>query len=614
MVYKCPVSVAQKAAEGEGIAALWSKIAMKICLSVGATGLRDRRIRVHNTSFYHSVGQPRRNSFAWAGYTESFPESLMSDTLSPLFIGKNDAVEAVLLPALGNRHGLITGATGTGKTVTLQRLAEQFSSIGVPVFMADVKGDLTGISQPGQMSAKLQERLVQHHMPTPQFTGFPTILWDVFGRQGHPVRATVSDMGPLLLARMLGLNDTQEGVLNLTFKVADDNGLLLLDSKDLRAMLQFVSENAKQFTSQYGNVSSASVGAIQRNLLTLEQQGADRFFGEPMLKLSDMMKTAPDGRGVINVLMADQLMNAPRLYGTFLLWLLSELFEHLPEVGDPPKPCMVFFFDEAHLLFDDAPRALLDKIEQVVRLIRSKGVGVYFITQNPLDVPDAVLGQLGNRVQHALRAFTPRDQKAVRTAAETMRANPALNTEKAISELGVGEALVSCLDAKGTPGMVERVWIAPPASRIGPATAQEREALLRESPVAGIYDQAIDRNSAYEVLRDRAAQGAGSGAAPAASTTSDMDGWGNHAGSSERASSSGGAASSPAGSPSSGGGFLQDALGGVLGGGSAGGRSRSSRSDSVLETAAKSMMRSVGSQVGRALVRGILGSLTGGKR
>ncbi len=394
----------------------------------------------------------------------------MSDTLSPLLIGKNDTFEAVLLPALGNRHGLITGATGTGKTVTLQRLAEQFSAIGVPVFMADVKGDLTGISQPGQMSPKLQTRLEQHGLPTPQFTGFPVTLWDVYGKQGHPVRATISDMGPLLLSRMLGLNDTQEGVLNLTFKVADDNGLLLLDSKDLRAMLQYVGENAKQFTNQYGNVSSASIGAIQRNLLTLEQQGAERFFGEPMLKLPDMMRTAPDGRGVINILMADQLMNAPKLYGTFLLWLLSELFEQLPEVGDQPKPKMVFFFDEAHLLFDDAPKALLDKIEQVVRLIRSKGVGVYFITQNPLDVPESVLGQLGNRVQHALRAFTPRDQKAVRTAAETMRANPALDTAKAISELGVGEALVSFLDAKGTPGIVERVWIATPASRIGPAT------------------------------------------------------------------------------------------------------------------------------------------------
>lgn len=538
----------------------------------------------------------------------------MSDTLSPLLIGKNDTFEAVLLPALGNRHGLITGATGTGKTVTLQRLAEQFSAIGVPVFMADVKGDLTGISQPGQMSPKLQTRLEQHGLPTPQFMGFPVTLWDVYGKQGHPVRATISDMGPLLLSRMLGLNDTQEGVLNLTFKVADDNGLLLLDSKDLRAMLQYVGENAKQFTNQYGNVSSASIGAIQRNLLTLEQQGAERFFGEPMLKLTDMMRTAPDGRGVINILMADQLMNAPKLYGTFLLWLLSELFEQLPEVGDQPKPKMVFFFDEAHLLFDDAPKALLDKIEQVVRLIRSKGVGVYFITQNPLDVPESVLGQLGNRVQHALRAFTPRDQKAVRTAAETMRANPTLDTAKAISELGVGEALVSFLDAKGTPGIVERVWIATPASRIGPATTEERQALLAASPVAGIYEQAVDRESAYEVLRDRAAGAAAGGAGASqggAAGAGGMDGWGNHGGSGQAGAQTQGSAGS--------GGFLQDALDGLLGGVSgsttkSSGKTASRRSDSVLETAAKSMMRSVGSQVGRALVRGILGSLTGKSR
>lgn len=526
----------------------------------------------------------------------------MSDVLSPLLLGKNQNTEVGLLPAMGNRHGLITGATGTGKTVTLQQLAERFSSIGVPVFMADVKGDLTGISQPGQMSPKLQERLDRYGLPAPAFTGFPVVLWDVFGRQGHPVRATVSDMGPLLLSRMMGLNDTQEGVLNLVFKVADDNGLLLLDSKDLRAMLQFVGENAKQFTTQYGNVSSASIGAIQRNLLALEQQGADRFFGEPMLKLSDMMRTAPDGRGVVNILMADQLMNAPKLYGTFLLWLLAELFEQLPEVGDVARPKMVFFFDEAHLLFDDAPKALLDKIEQVVRLIRSKGVGVYFITQNPLDVPETVLGQLGNRVQHALRAFTPRDQKAVRSAAETMRANPAFSTEQAISELGVGEALVSCLEAKGSPGMVERVWIVPPASRIGPATAEERQALLAASPVAGVYDQAVDRESAYEVLRQRAAAAAESaGGAPTGA----------------KGGATGGAAQGGA-APQQGGGFLDEALGGLFGG--ATGKSTtarkpaSSRNDSVLETAAKSMMRTMGSQVGRALVRGILGSLTGRKR
>ena len=471
----------------------------------------------------------------------------MSDALPPLLIGKNDTIEAGLLPALGNRHGLITGATGTGKTVTLQRLAEQFSSIGVPVFMADVKGDLTGIGQPGQMSPKLQARLDEHGLPTPQFTGFPVMLWDVFGKQGHPVRATVSDMGPLLLARMMGLNETQEGVLNLTFKVADDNGLLLLDSKDLRSMLQFIGENAKQFTNQYGNVSSASIGAIQRNLLTLEQQGAGHFFGEPMLQLSDMMRTAPDGRGYINILMADQLMNATRLYGTFLLWLLAELFEQLPEVGDQPKPKMVFFFDEAHLLFDGAPKALLDKIEQVVRLIRSKGVGVYFITQNPLDVPESVLGQLGNRVQHALRAFTPRDQKAVRTAAETMRPNPALNTEQAIGELGVGEALVSFLDAKGTPSIVQRVWIATPASRIGPATAEERGALLKDSPVAGVYEEAIDRESAFEVLRDRANGGAGTGGASGAAGTSGGQWYGDAAGQGGGSAGQGAGASGQAG-------------------------------------------------------------------
>ncbi|MDO4905614.1 MAG: DUF853 domain-containing protein [Lautropia sp.] len=521
----------------------------------------------------------------------------MSEALSPLLVGKNANTEACVLPAMGNRHGLITGATGTGKTVTLQQLAERFSSIGVPVFMADVKGDLTGISQPGQMSPKLQERLDKYGLSTPAFTGFPVTLWDVFGKAGHPVRATVSDMGPLLLSRMLGLNDTQEGVLNLVFKVADDNGLLLLDSKDLRSMLQFVGENAKQFTNQYGNVSTASIGAIQRNLLALEQQGADQFFGEPMLKLSDMMRTAPDGRGMVNILIADQLMNAPKLYGTFLLWLLAELFEQLPEVGDMARPKMVFFFDEAHLLFNDAPKALLDKIEQVVRLIRSKGVGVYFISQNPLDVPETVLGQLGNRVQHALRAFTPRDQKAVRAAAETMRANPEFDTEKAIGELGVGEAVVSFLDAKGSPTMVERVWIAPPASRIGPATEAERQALLAGSPVAGVYEQVVDRESAFEVLRARAETAAeGAGAAGAGD---------------KRAAGKSGARQPV---QSSGGGLLDDALGGLLGGASGKSTgSRSSRNDSVLQTAAKSMVRTMSSQVGRALVRGILGSLLGSK-
>ena len=386
----------------------------------------------------------------------------------PLPIARNNRVETpedlVMLPQLANRHGLITGATGTGKTVTLQVMAEAFSNIGTPVFMADVKGDLTGISQPGKTSPKFEERLKMTGIPVPEFKGSPVTLWDVFGKQGHPVRATISDMGPLLLGRLLGLNDTQEGVLNLVFKIADDNGMLLLDLKDLRAMLQYVGENAKQFTNEYGNVSSASVGAIQRGLLALEGQGADQFFGEPMLNIHDLMQTDSDGRGVINILAANQLMNSPKLYATFLLWLLSELFENLPEVGDVDKPKMVFFFDEAHLLFTDAPKPLIEKVELVVRLIRSKGVGVYFVTQNPLDVPDSVLGQLGNRVQHALRAFTPRDQKAVKVAAETMRPNPMLNIEACITELGVGEALVSFLDAKGTPSPTCRAWVYPPAS------------------------------------------------------------------------------------------------------------------------------------------------------
>ncbi len=509
----------------------------------------------------------------------------MTATLAPLMLGKNDQKEVCLLPALVNRHGLITGATGTGKTVSLQCLAEHLSLIGVPVFMADVKGDLAGISQPGVMSPKLQERLEKYKLPTPAFSGFPVSLWDVFGKQGHPLRATVSDMGPLLLSRMLGLNETQEGVLHLVFKVADDNGLLLLDAKDLRAMLQHVGENAKSFTTEYGNVSAASIGAIQRGMLALEQQGGDTFFGEPMLNIADMMQTDARGRGVINILAADRLLNAPRLYGSFLLWMLSELFEELPEVGDRDRPKMVLFFDEAHLLFNEAPRPLMEKVEQVVRLIRSKGVGVFFVTQNPLDVPDTVLGQLGNRIQHALRAFTPRDQKAVRAAAETMRANPSFNAEQAISELGVGEALVSLLDEKGRPAIVERVWMAPPASRIGPITDAERAELIRTSVVAGIYDKTVDRESAYEKLRARAGEvaaakaAAGSEAAPAARGAG-------------------------AGAPTAGegwGGLFKGSLGGLLGG--------SGRKDSVIETAAKSVARTVGSQVGRAIVRGVLGSL-----
>ncbi len=376
----------------------------------------------------------------------------------------------MLLPGMSNRHGLVTGATGTGKTVSLQVMAERFSAIGVPVFMADVKGDLAGISQPGANSPKLEARLAQIGASAPAFTGFPTVFWDAFGEQGHPLRATISDMGPLLLSRILALNDVQAGVLALVFKIADDNGLLLLDLKDLRAMLAHVGEHASEYLTRYGNVSAASIGAIQRGLLVLEQQGADKFIGEPMLNIDDLIQT-DGGKGVINVLAADRLMQSPSLYATLLLWLLAELYERLPEIGDPEKPKLVFFFDEAHLLFTDAPKALLDRIEQVVRLVRSKGVGVFFVTQNPLDVPDTVLGQLGNRIQHALRAYTPRDQKAVKTAAQTMRANPAIDTEKAITELGVGEALISFLDEKGRPTPVERAFVLPPASRIGPITS-----------------------------------------------------------------------------------------------------------------------------------------------
>jgi DNA helicase HerA-like ATPase len=492
----------------------------------------------------------------------------------PLLIAKSTH-DIHLLPQLANRHGLIAGATGTGKSVTLQRLAEAFSRIGVPVFMADVKGDLAGLSQAGEPKGKIKERIEQLGLAGFAFEACPVTFWDTFGEQGHPVRATISEMGPLLLARMLNLNDTQAGVLTLTFKIADDNGLLLLDMKDLRAMLQHVGDNAKTYTTQYGNISAASIGAIQRGLITLEQQGADRFFAEPALNIADLMQCDERGRGVINILAADKLMNAPKLYGTFLLWLLAELFEQLPEVGDPEKPKLVFFFDEAHLLFNDAPPALLEKIEQVVRLIRSKGVGVYFVTQNPLDIPDTVLGQLGNRVQHALRAFTPRDQKAVKAAATTLRANPALNVEAAITELGVGEALVSLLDEKGRPSVVERALIVPPGTRIGPVTPQERAALMQSSLLAGVYDKIEDRESAYEILAQRAAA-----SAPAASS---------------------------AGRPGSGGGG--GLLGGIFGGSTG---PRGARRDSALEAAAKSAARAIGSQVGRELVRGVLGSLLGG--
>src|SRR2546421_2384117 len=420
---------------------------------------------------------------------------------APLLVAKSGSTALHLLPALANRHGLITGATGTGKSVTLQTLAQRFSAIGVPVFMADVKGDLAGLAKAGGANPKVAERLRQLKLPQ-ESAACPVIFWDVFGKNGHPVCATVSDMGPLLLGRMLGINDTQAGVLAVVFKIADDNGLLLLDLKDLRAMLQHVGDNAAQFKTEYGNVSPASIGIIQRGLLELENQGAAQFFGEPMLDIADLMRQQ-NGKGAVSILAAEKLMNSPKLYSTFLLWMLAELFEHLPEVGDPEQPKLVFFFDEAHLLFDEAPKALLEKIEQVVRLIRSKGVGVYFVTQNPLDLPESVLGQLGNRVQHALRAFTPKDQKAVKTAADTLRPNRKLKADRVISELEVGEALVSLLDEKGRPCMVERAFIVPPASQLGPITEAERAQLVQRSPVAGKYDTPVDRESAYEKLKGR---------------------------------------------------------------------------------------------------------------
>ena len=512
----------------------------------------------------------------------------------PLVIAKAGDLDLALLPALANRHGCITGATGTGKTITLQVMAEQFSRIGVPVFLADVKGDLTGISKPGQMSEKLGARLKKLNLPEPKWAGCPATLWDVFGEQGHPVRATISDMGPQLLSRLLNLNDTQEGVLALVFKIADDNQLLLLNLPDLRAMLQFVGDNAAQFKTQYGNVSAASIGAIQRGLLQIEEQGGKKFFGEPMLNIDDLLQTV-DGKGVVNILAADKLMNNPRLYASFLLWLLAELFEHLPEVGDVEKPKLVFFFDEAHLLFTDAPPALLEKVELVVRLIRSKGVGVYFVTQNPIDIPEKVLGQLGNRVQHALRAFTPRDQKAVKATAETMRPNPKLDIEAVITELSVGEALVSLLDEKGTPGITERAWMLAPGSRIGPITPDERKALITSSVVAGVYEKEVDRESALELLQARAQASTGAGASAPASPINPggaIAGAGNAA---------------PAGAGAT---MMSGALSG-LGGlifGTTG--PRGGRHDGLVDLMAKSAARSAGS----AIMRGVLGSLMGGKR
>ncbi|MFO1284759.1 MAG: helicase HerA-like domain-containing protein [Burkholderiales bacterium] len=503
----------------------------------------------------------------------------------PLIVARNAGTELALLPAMANRHGLITGATGTGKTVSLQVLAENFSRIGVPVFLADVKGDLTGIARPGAMSPKLKERLERLGLPAPAFAGCPVTLWDVWGEQGHPVRATVSDMGPLLLARLLNLNETQEGVLALVFKVADDNRLAILDLKDLRAVLQHVGDNAAQFKTQYGNVSSASIGAIQRGLLQIEEQGGDRFFGEPMLDVDDLIQTDGNGRGVVNVLAADKLLNAPRLYASFLLWLLAELFENLPEVGDREKPKLVFFFDEAHLLFNEAPPALVDKVEQVVRLIRSKGVGVYFVTQNPLDVPEKVLGQLGNRIQHALRAFTPRDQKAVKSAADTMRPNPKIDVQQAILELSVGEALVSFLDAKGSPGVTERAWICPPGSQMGPITPEDRRALMSASVVAGTYEKTVDRESAYEILKSRSGATAGAGATPTAN---------------------GGGAP-----PAAGGGGLMGGLSDILFGSTG---PRGGHREGVIDAMAKTAGRTASSAITREIVRGVLGSLLGGKR
>lgn len=524
----------------------------------------------------------------------------------PILIAKHvvstkETVECFLLPALANRHGLITGATGTGKTITLQTLAESFSQRGVPVFMADVKGDLTGITQAGKVSPKLAAILKERGIEPSPSAACPATLWDVFasdkGAQGHPVRATVSDMGPLLLSRMLALNETQQGVLQLVFKIADDNGLLLLDLKDLRAMLQYVGDNSAQFQTEYGNVSAASIGAIQRGVLQIDEQGGDRFFGEPMLNIDDFMQTV-DGKGVINILAADQLMNSPRLYATFLLWMLSELFEQLAEVGDLEQPKLVFFFDEAHLLFKEAPTALVERIELVVRLVRSKGVGVYFVTQNPLDIPDTVLAQLGNRVQHALRAFTPRDQKAVKAAASTMRANPGLDIETAITELAVGEALVSLLDEKGRPSVTQRVFVIPPGSQIGPITAEQRQALIKGSLVAGVYEKTVDRESAYEKIKGRAI--ASADAAPVSTPTPTAGG--------------GGARTLP--TPTSG--QPADAGGGMFGGlkdvlfGSTG--PRGGKNEGLAEAAARSAVRSIGSSVGREIIRGVLGSILGGGR
>lgn len=502
---------------------------------------------------------------------------------NPILLAQADK-PVYLLPKMANRHGLIAGATGTGKTVTLQTLAESFSARGVPVFLADVKGDLAGLSQPGGGNAKVQQRVKNLGLGEWKEEASPVAFWDVFGAKGHPVRATISEMGPLLLGRLLDLNATQEGVLNMVFRIADDNGLLLLDLKDLRSMLQYVGDHAADFKTQYGNVSAASAGAIQRNLLALESQGADKFFGEPALDLDDLIQTQ-NGRGVVNILAAEQLMQqSPKVYATFLLWLLSELFERLPEVGDLEKPKLVFFFDEAHLLFSEIEKALEDKIEQVVRLIRSKGVGVYFVTQNPTDIPDVILGQLGHKVQHALRAFTPRDQKAVQSAAQTFRQNPKLSVEAVLTELAVGEALVSMLDEQGKPEMVERAWIVPPQSQLGPIGDEQRQAIIKQSVVFGHYEMAVDCESAYEKLQARA------GEKLPESQPAKASGSGSTSQDSVMGKVTAGVAS---------------VFGPTIG-------PRGGHYDSMATTAAKSAARAIGSQVGRQLVRGVLGSLFGG--
>ena len=509
--------------------------------------------------------------------------------MSTPFIIAKGRDELFFDPKMANRHGLIAGATGTGKTITLQGLAENFSTLGIPVFMSDIKGDLSGLAKPGASNPKIDERLKLLGLDNFKFTGFPVTFWDIFGENGHPIRASISELGPLLLARVLGLNDTQEGVLQILFRVADDHGLLLLDLEDLREMLRFIGENASELTVQYGNVSTASIGAIQRGLLQLEQQGASKFFGEPALNLDDLIQTADGGRGVINILSAEKLMNNPRTYATALLWLLSELFERLPEVGDLDKPKLVFFFDEAHLLFDDIPSALQDKVEQVVRLIRSKGVGVFFITQNPIDIPEKILGQLGNRVQHALRAFSPRDQKAVKSAAQTFRQNPNLDVEETITQLAVGEALISLLDHTGTPGIVERAFVLPPHAKIGPITATERQEITKSSVLFGTYETTVNRESAAEKLRARVAGSAALGA-PLAGPARPLPGT---------------AAPAPARSG------IGDTISSVLFGSTG---PRGGRREGMLEAATKSAVRSVGSGLGRSIVRGLLGGLFGGKR